>query len=159
MGSAWLHHLYHYLPAFCMIPAFDLCPTHPTILQDTCLNISSFFPSLLKQKAQTWTSYSSVVSSVSLEEDDNFIGFALTTLLVSPGISFIIFTERAPLACIEPGAHCHPSGRTPTPALLSQPMLSHGIVLPQVLYFGFLPDALQDISIPLSWSLEACWSL
>lgn len=156
MGSAWFHHLYRYLPAFCMKPDFDLCPTHPTILQDTCLNISSFFPSLLKQKAQTWTSYSSVVSSVSLEDDDNFIGFALTTLLVSPGISFIIFTERAPLACIEPGAHYHPSGRTPT---CSQPVLSHGIVLPQVLYFGFLPAALQDISIPLSRSLEACWSL
>ena len=159
MGSTWLHHLYHYLPAFCMKPTLDLCPTHPAILQNTCLNISSFFPSLLNWKAQSWTSYSSVVSSAWIEDDDNFIGFALTTFLVSSGISFIILTERAPLGCIEPGAHHHPSGRTPTPALLSQPVLTHGIVLPRVLYFGFLLAALQDISVPLSCSLEACWSL
>lgn len=131
MGSTRLHHLYHYLPAFCMKPTLDLRPTHPTILQNTCLNISSFFPSLLNWKAQSWTSYSSVVSSAFIEDDDNFIGFALTTFLVSPGISFIILTERAPLGCTEPGAHHHPSGRTPTPALLSQPVLTHGIVLPR----------------------------
>lgn len=82
LGSAWLHHLCHCLPACWMKPVqllwpllVELCPRSPTILQTICLNVSGFSPSLLKWDAQSWTSYSSKASPAWVEEVNKFVVF------------------------------------------------------------------------------------
>lgn len=163
LGSAWLHHLHHCLPTCLMKPGqfpwpllAELCPRSPTILHAVCLNLSGFSSSLLNLAIQSWTSYSSEASPAWVQEVNNFFFIFLCTDPIFSKSCYQLchsYTERTPLACIEPGAPCCPFGRASTSALLSQALLAHRVVLPWVQYSKFLLAAFQEASSPLTWSL------
>lgn len=105
VGSAWLCHLCHSLPARWMKPVQlpgpvlgNLCPRFPTTLQTICLNLSGLSPS--------WTGKPRARQLIPVKPHQLkqrrlltlffffFFLFALTSFLVSHNISFVVFTQR-----------------------------------------------------------------
>lgn len=114
-----------------------------------------WFLPILNWQARSWTTYSSEASPAQAEEATNLVFFFpfLCTDLIFSELQYQfcrIYTERAPLAFVEPGVSCCPFGRTSISALLSQPVF----VLPWVQYSRFLLAALQEAFSTLSWSLS-----